>query len=243
MSSAIQATPLMTRLNLEWSHTLVDREHEFGALGVRVCGELFDEVRAIRGSAQDRALYELLALTRDGDKTAERLLVQVLLPVAQRMAHRVRALSEFDRVDRVGLAIGNAWEMIHLFTEKKMHLREKVFSNLTMGLVGLLAPAKTKNDELIGDRTSPVSDEVLEAVTGVWQEPAPALEVLALRLFAWARRAGVLTGDEIALLARVAIEEERQTDIAVELGVTVDCVNARVARARRKLKAAFVATG
>ncbi|OZB86638.1 MAG: hypothetical protein B7X41_13785, partial [Microbacterium sp. 14-71-5] len=169
--------------------------------------------------------------------------VQVLLPVAQRMAHRVRALSEFDRVDRVGLAIGNAWEMIHLFTEKKMHLREKVFSNLTMGLVGLLAPAKTKNDELIGDRTSPVSDEVLEAVTGVWQEPAPVLEVLALRLFAWARRAGVLTGDEIALLARVAIEEERQTDIAVELGVTVDCVNARVSRARRKLKAAFVATG
>lgn len=240
MSSAIQAAPLMTRLNLEWSSTFVDREHDFGPLGVRVCGDLFQEVRTARGAAQDAVLYELLVLTREGDKIAERVLVQVLIPAAQRMAHRVRALGEFERADRVGVAIGKAWEMIRHFTETKMHLREKVYSNLTMGALGLLTPAPTKNDELVGSRTSPVSDEVLEIVAGEWPAPNPPIEVLALKLFTWAIDTGVLTGDETALLARVAIEEERQIDIAAELGVTVDCVNARIARARRKLKAAYV---
>ena len=239
MSSVIQAAPLMTRLNVEWAHSCSAREHEFGILGVRVCGELFNEIRSSHGPAQDRLLYELLVLTRDGDRVAERLLVQVLLPAAQRMAHRVRALDEFARADRVGLAIGKAWEMIHLFSRTKMHLHQKVYSNLTMGIVGLLT-AKSKFDEVVGDRTATMSDELLENAAGEWPAPNPPIEVLALKLFAWAIDTGVLTGDETALLARVAIEEERQIDIAAELGVTVDCVNARIARARRKLKAAYV---
>ncbi|WP_036282111.1 RNA polymerase sigma factor [Microbacterium sp. CH12i] len=236
MSSTIQPAPLMTRLNLEWASSHADREHHFGQLGMRVCGELIEEIRNAQGQTEDALLYELIVLARQGDKVSERVLVQVLIPAAQRMAHRVRSLGDMDRADRVGYAIGKAWEMVGTY---KLHLREKVHANLTMGLLSLLTPKKTQYDIVVADRTTPVSDEVLEVVAGEWNEPDAPFEVLAARLFTWAIDTGVLTRDETALLARVALGEEKQTEIAKELGVSVDCVNQRIARARRRLKTAY----
>lgn len=227
----------LRRCWLEWENTLAIREHAFGALGVRVCGELFDEIRRSTGDAQDVLLYELLVLARGGDKIAERVLVQILIPVAQRMAHRVRSLADRDRVDRVGYAISCAWEMTARY---RLHLRRRVHANLTMGLLDLLTE-KSMNDRLIADRTTPTSDEVLEEVAGAWKEPDAPVEVLAARLFSWAVDTEVLTREETALLARISLGDERQVDIAAELGIKVDCLNKRVTRARRRLKQAYVA--
>ncbi|MDZ5146354.1 hypothetical protein [Microbacterium testaceum] len=236
MSSVINPAPLMTRLNLEWTNVLASREHEFGRLGTRDCAELLTTIRASKGAAQDALLYELIVLAREGDRIAERVLVQVLIPAAQRMAHRVRSLGDMDRADRVGYAIGRAWEMIGRYN---LHLKEKVHGNLTMGLLGLLSPTKTQNDVNVADRTTAVSDDMLEVVAGQWQEPDLPMEVLAARLFTWATDTGVLTSDETALLARVALGDEKQTEIAADLSVTVDCVNKRVARSRRRLWVAY----
>lgn len=252
MSSTIQPAPLMTRLNLEWSNTHAPRVHDFGVLGVRVCGELFEEIRYLRHQArsnqntpgireeylvaEDEILIELISLARAGDRMAERTLVQVLLPAAQRMAHRVRSLGDMDRADRVGYAITMAWEMI---SQYKLHLRRRVHANLTMGLLRLLSPKKTQNDLVVADCTAPVSDEVLEAVAGGWSGPEQPIEVLAARLFSWGVENGIVTREETALLARVTLGEEKQTDIARELGVSVDCINQRVKRSRQRLRVAF----
>lgn len=252
MSSTIQPAPLMTRLNLEWSTTHAPREHYFGALGIRLCGELLEEIHQVHRAArskqisssdrdaylaeEDAILIELISLAHTGDRIAERTLVQLLLPAAQRMAHRVRSLGDMDRADRVGYAISMAWEMI---SQYKLHLRRRVHANLTMGLLRLLSPKKTQNDTVVSDCTTPVSDDVLEAVAGGWNGPEQPVEVLAARLFTWAVNNGIVTREETALLARVALGDERQTDIADEMGVSVDCINQRIKRARLRLKNAY----
>lgn len=236
MSSTVRPAPLMTRLNDEWVSSFADREHAFGALGSRSCGELLAEIRQARGEDQDVLLYELLQLAHTGDVVAERLLVQVLIPAAQRMSNRVRSLADLDRSERVGYAIGQAWESMNGYP---MHLRRRVHANLTMGLLKRLSPEKTQNDRIVADRTFPIADEALEVAAGSWGGPDKPVEVLAADLFAWAVDTGVLTSDETALLAQVAFGEKKQTDLASELGVSVDCLNKRVARIRGRLKVAY----
>lgn len=252
MSSTIQPAPLMTRLNLEWSTTHAPREHYFGALGIRLCGELLEEIHQVHRAArskqisssdrdaylaeEDAILIELISLAHTGDRIAERTLVQLLLPAAQRMAYRVRSLGDMDRADRVGYAISMAWEMI---SQYKLHLRRRVHANLTMGLLRLLSPKKTQNDLVVANCTTPVSDDVLEAVAGGWNGPEQPIEVLAARLFSWGVDNGIVTREETALLARVTLGEEKQTDIAQELGVSVDCINQRIKRSRQRLRVAF----
>lgn len=252
MSSTIQPAPLMTRLNLEWSTTHAPREHYFGALGIRLCGELLEEIHQVHRAArskqisssdrdaylaeEDAILIELISLAHTGDRIAERTLVQLLLPAAQRMAHRVRSLGDMDRADRVGYAISMAWEMI---SQYKLHLRRRVHANLTMGLLRLLSPKKTQNDLVVANCTTPVSDDVLEAVAGGWSGPEQPIEVLAARLFSWGVDNGIVTREETALLARVTLGEEKQADIAQELGVSVDCINQRIKRSRQRLRVAF----
>lgn len=251
MSSTIQPAALMTRLNLEWSTTHASREHEFGGLGVRVCGDLLEDIHGLHRSArtkklsvaerevhlaaEDAILIELISLARSGHRMAERTLIQMLLPAAQRMAHRVRSLGDMDRADRVGCAISMAWEMV---SQYKLHLRRRVYANLTLGMLRLLSPASTLNDRSIADRTTPVADDVLETVAGEWNGPETPVEVLAARLFSWGVGNGIVTREETALLARVTLGEEKQTEIALELGVSVDCINQRVKRSRQRLRAA-----
>lgn len=190
------------------------REYLFGALGIRGCGDLLEEIRQLHRAAsnrrasaekrekaavqEDATLYELVTLARGGDRQAERVLVQLLIPAAQRMAHRVTRLGDFDRADRVGYAIGAAWESIRSF---KLHLRRRIHANLTMGMLSILAPEKTQNEKLIHDCTAPVSDEVLEQEAGEWQQPEKPVEVQLAQLFTWAIDTGVLQRDEVALLS------------------------------------------
>lgn len=251
MSSAVHTASLMTRLNHDWEHTQAPREHLFGALGIRGCGDLLEEIRQLhrlasgrQGSAEarekaaaqeDATLYELITLARGGDRQAERVLVQLLLPAAQRMAHRVTRLGDFDRADRVGYAIGAAWESIRGF---KLHLRRRIHANLTMGMLSILAPEKTQNEKLIHDCTVPVSDEVLVEEAGEWEQPETPVEIQLARLFTWAVDTGVLQRDEVALLSRSALGDETAAEIAASLGLTRACLRKRVDRIRARLSAA-----
>lgn len=246
MSATVQPAPIATRLNTEWESRYAHREYLFGALGIRSCDDLITEIRAgVRrdsSTAQrertDVVLYELLTLARSGNRIAERVLVQVLLPAAQRMAHRVRALDGMDRADRVGYAITCAWEVIGV--DYKMHLHQRVHANLTMGLLGKLSE-RTPTDKAIHDQTTAVSNEFLEAELDAWTGAEPPVEVLALRLFAWAVDTGALTREETALLARVTMgdDEETREQIAESLGITIDNLHKRVQRIRKRLKAAY----
>ena len=166
--TSTRPAPLMTRLNSAWTVQIAAKEDEFGSLGFHTAGALLEQIRTTKGAVQDALLYELVTLTHQGDRTAERVVLQSLIPAAQRMAHRVRSLDDFDRHDRVGYAIGAAWESIQKY---KLHLHARVMANLTMNMLGILAPEKTANDRLIADKTAPMAADVLEIEAGAWHEP------------------------------------------------------------------------
>jgi len=235
MSSTTAPAPLMTRLNQDWAGVHVSREHLFGQLGARTCGELLEQIRTSKGTEQDALLYELVTLARKGDRIAERVLIQVLIPAAQRMAHRVTTLDDFEKADRVGYAIGAAWESIRTY---RLHLRTSVHGNLTMNMLAIIAPKKTANDRDIHAHTSPVSDETLDVVAGAWERPEQPAEMKLARLFTWALDTRVLERDEIALLSRAALGDETHQEIAADLGVTVAAMRKRVDRIRARLRCA-----
>lgn len=233
MSTAVHTVSLLTRLNHDWVTTHAQREHQFGTLGVRISAELLEHLRTTTGAAQDAVLYELVVLTHAGDHHAERLLVQLLLPAAQRMANRTTRLDDFTRTDRVGYAIGAAWESIRTY---KLHRHARVHANLTMGMLALLAPAKTQNDIQVHDRTAPVSDTILDLHE--WQQPASSPERALADLFNWAARSRVIDREEISLLSRATLGDETRDQIARSLDITVECLRKRVARIQARLATA-----
>lgn len=238
-TTASRTTPIVTKLNVEWATVLACRVASYGTLGEHTGRDLFDAVQTASGTAQDEILHALLCLARDGHRPAERLLVQLLVPAARRMAHRVRALDDLDRADRVGFAVGAAWESIRTY---RLHLHGRVMANLTMGMLSILAPQVTANDRLIADRTQTVSDDVLEQVSGVWEHPEAAPDVELANLFTWAVDTNVLAPTEVALLSRACLGEETHAVIATDLGITCDGLRTRLKRIRKRLSIAAQST-
>ena len=246
MSATVHPAPIATRLNTEWDARYAHRTYLFGSLGIHSCEDLLTEIRtgARRGSTPaqqertDVVLHELLTLARSGNRIAERILMQVLLPAAQRMVNRVRALDGMNSADRVGYAITCAWELIrHGY---KMHLHQRVHANLTMGLLNKLAE-RTPTDKAVHEMTTPVTNDVLEVELGPWADEEPPVEVLALRLFTWAIDTGTLTREETALIARVTMgdDDETREQIAAEFGISLDNLQKRIQRIRKRLKVAY----
>lgn len=232
--TASRTTPLVTKLNSDWDAFSI-RTLQFGPLGFCEPSTLLTGIRSTSGSAaQDEVLYTLLCLARDGHTAAERVLLQALIPAARRMAHRVRSLDDFDRADRVGYAIGAAWESIRTY---RLHLHARVMANLTMNMLRILTPEPTANDRLIASRTTPVSDDFLEEVSGAWS-PEPSPETELANLFTWAIDTNVLTRDEVALLSRVALGDETHEMIAADLGMARDGLRTKVKRIRKRLSTA-----
>ena len=233
--TSTRPAPLMTRLNTEWTTLIAEKEHQFGSLGTATSAAILKRIRASKNTAQDAVLYELVTLAHGGDRTAERVLLQALIPAAQRMAHRVRSLDDFDRHDRVGYAIGAAWESIQRY---KLHLRGRVMANLTMNMLGILAPEKSANDRIIADRTTPVATDVLEAEAGAWVTPEPTPEERLAELFTCALDNNLVTTEEVALLSRTALSDEKHAAIAEDLGLSIACLRKRADRIRARIAGA-----
>ncbi|WP_435740101.1 hypothetical protein [Clavibacter nebraskensis] len=234
-ATASHITPLITKLNIEWDTDLGARISDYGSLGAQRGDVLLEKVRTTTGTGQDELLHALLCLTREEHRAAERLLVQALVPAARRMAHRVRALDELDRTDRVGFALGAAWESIRTY---KLHLNRRVMANLTMGMLSILAPATTANDRIIASHTHPVGDDVLEHVAGAWEDPGESPDAQLANLFAWAVDTNVITSSEVALLSRACLGDESHLVIAADLKITVDGLRTRLKRIRKRLRIA-----
>lgn len=240
--TSVRTLPLMTRLNQEWAATYVDRADDFGPLGTLPAGELLARIRTLVCQRSydelDGILYELLTQIRNGSKPAERLLVQMLIPVAQRMAHRVRNLGDLDRNDRISFAIGCAWEEIRHHAHERMHLHQKLYGNLTHNLLRRLTRESASGD----DRVVTCSDDILEDVAGAAPAEQVPAEVRLAKLFDWAIDAGIVTSDDVALLSRVALREERTTlaDIAAELDTTAEALRKSTARIRQRISRAIL---
>jgi DNA-directed RNA polymerase specialized sigma24 family protein len=234
MSTTFQRTPsLVTQLNREWA-SIAGRGIDCGRTGWRSGADLLAAIRQSNGPEQDALLHALLSRGRDGDAAAERVVLQVLIPAAQRMAQRVRGLEDLDRADRAGDAIGAAWESIRTY---RLHLGERVMANLTMNMLRFLTPKPTANERLIAARTITVSDEFLEIVSAAWT-PQPTPEVELANILAWAVDTRVLTRGEVALLVRAALGEQTHAVIAAELGLSLEGLRSRLTRIRKRLATA-----
>ena len=232
-AAIVRTTPLVTQLNTEWA-TLAGRAVDCGAHGRRSGAELLEAIRQSNGAEQDVVLHALLVLGRDGNGNAERVVLQALLPAAQRIAQRVRGLDHLDRSDRAGYAVGAAWESIRTY---RLHLRDRVMANLTMNILRLLAPKPAANDRLVAARTITVSDEFLE-IASASHAPEPSPEVELANVLAWALQTGVLTRRENDLLTYAALGDQTHSAIAQQMGVSVEGLRSRLTRIRKRLATA-----
>jgi DNA-binding CsgD family transcriptional regulator len=229
-NSFARTTPLVTRLNSEWV-TVAGRIIDCGAYGRHSGADLLAEIRHNNGAAQDAILHALLCVGRDGSTAADRVVLQALVPAAQRIAQRVRSLEYLDRADRAGYAMGAAWESIRTY---RLHLRERVMANLTMNLLRFLTPKPTANERLIAARTITVSDEFLETVATAWM-PELAPEVELANILTWAVNTRVLTRNEVALLVRATLGEQAHATIAADMGLSLEGLRSRLTRIRKRL--------
>ncbi|MCS6553265.1 hypothetical protein NYS55_17740 [Curtobacterium flaccumfaciens pv. flaccumfaciens] len=227
-----RAFSLDNKLRREWEDEISGRVHAFGSFGIMTAAAMLEQARRGVDEDRDELLHELLCLAHHGDQTAERVLLQLLIPAARNMAHRVHALDELSRNDRVDIAIGAAWESIRRY---KLHLRARVMANLTMGTLSVIAPKPSANDRLVAGVTTCVTDEVLEHVAGAWTKPEPSPESELANLLTWAVDTHVVTTDEVALLDRAYLGEESHTAIATDLGITSEGVRKRLARVRNRI--------
>lgn len=236
MSTATaQPASLMTKLDLEWNDRYADVVRDFGLPEPLTGGQLREKIRNTAPAGRDEMLHAMLTAAHAGNRDAERVLVQLLIPVARRMAHRISTLSDYDWGDRVSVAIVTAWETIRRY---QLRRNQRVWANLTMDLLGALNPRKTANDLQIADRTITVDHDILTAVVEATPAAEPSPEVRLASLFTWAVDVGVLTRDEVALLSRVALGDETQDVIAAELGTTAPALRMSVIRIRKRLSAA-----
>jgi DNA-binding CsgD family transcriptional regulator len=232
-TTLVRTTPLVTQLNSEWA-TVADRLVDCGMNGRRSGADLLTAIRQSNGPEQDLLLHTLIMLGRDGDDRAERVVLQALIPAAQRIAQRVRGLEELDRADRAGYAVGAAWESIRTY---RLHLRDRVMANLTMNMLRFLTPKPTANERLIAARTITVSDEILESVAVFWT-PEPTPEVKLANVLAWAVDTRVLTPAEVDLLVRTALGNRTHAAIAAGMGLSVEGLRSRLTRIRKRLASA-----
>lgn len=228
-----RTTPLVTQLNSEWA-TVAGRIIDCGVYGRCSGADLLAEIRNNHGAEQDALLHTLLRLGHDGGTAADRVVLQSLVPAAQRIAQRVRSLEDLDRADRAGYAMGAAWESIRTY---RLHLQERVMANLTMNLLRFLTPKPTANERLIAARTITVSDEFLETVATAWM-PELAPEVELANILTWAVNTRVLTRNEVALLVRATLGEQAHATIAADMGLSLEGLRSRLTRIRKRLSTA-----
>jgi DNA-directed RNA polymerase specialized sigma24 family protein len=231
--TSLKAPSLISHLNREWA-TLAGRTIDCGTAGWHSGTELLATIRQASGCEQDAILHRLLRLGRDGNAAAERVLLQALIPAAQRIVQRVRGLEDIERADRPGYAIGAAWESIRTY---RMHLEARVMANLTMNMLRLLAPEPSANERLIAARTITVTDQFLETVTAAWT-PEPTPEAELANVLAWAVGRHVLDREEVALLIKASLGEQTHAAIAAEIGLSLEGLRSRLTRIRRRLSAA-----
>ncbi len=250
-TTAFTQTGLLSTLREEWDTDLADREHDFAGIGVRTCGHLEAEIRSAKRtpagpegtgpSEQDRLLHALLAAAHNGDRTAERVVLQFMLPKAVHLARSCRGLRALTintgtAFDAVSTAIGAAWESIATYP---LNRTERVQANLNMD--ALLIVNKTMrnvdDEENVDTADLEVTLELQGKSTPFEPEWGDSSFHDLVTVLQWAIDAEALTPDEVRILARfdLAEELEERDALAEELGIHRDSLTRKVYRIRVKL--------
>ena len=202
-------------------------------------------------AARDAVLLALLALAKDGDRLAGRVVLQVMLPKAVRLATSIVRRPDVlgDRDEAQASAIAAMWQAIATYPLAARPGR--VTANLALDTLALLQRGHTGSSHFA--RTFPEQPfgdlrELGEA--GRYDvepdESAGPVDAELLVLLAWAVRNDVLDLDQARLLARVYAIDGRPADtaaVAAEHGVSWSTLRQRCHRLARRLGQAAIAAG
>jgi hypothetical protein len=228
----------LSTLCLEWDRDFADRAHDFGSLGILDCGALETVLHTASKVDADRQLHVLLSQAASGDKIAERVVLQVMLPKTAQLARTCACLRSLSPADAAWSAFSAMWEAVKTYP---LHRTRSVAGNLGLNALAVINESlglpRNHVDE-VG-----VPDEDLEAKMNEGTEARSAEPEWGdssfhdlLKVLTWAADTGTLTRQEISILARADLGEESDREsLADELQSTRAALSKRVWRIRTKL--------
>lgn len=231
-------TGYLSTLCIEWDRDYAGTLHDFGMLGILECGPLEESLHRVSKSEGDRLLHALLTLAVDGDRVAERLVLQAMLPKTAQLARTCACLRSLSPADAAWSAFSAMWEAVKTYP---LHRTTSVAGNLGLNALAIinetLGLPRNHVDE-IG-----VSDEDLEAKMNEGADAQSAEPEWGdsafhdlVKVLSWAAETGTLARDEISILARADLgEQSDRSALANELGASRAALSKRVWRIRTKL--------
>ena len=225
-------------LCMEWDRDFAGRTHDFGSLGMLECGDLEEALHIVKKPEADRRLHILLSQAAAGDKVAERVVLQVMLPKTAQLARTCACLRSLSPADAAWSAFGAMWEAVKTYP---LHRTTSVAGNLGLNALAVinetLGLPRNHVDE-IG-----VLDEDLEAKMNEGAEARSTEPEWGdssfhdlVKVLTWAADTGALTRQEISILARADLGDDTdRVSLADELGSTRASLSKRVWRIRTKL--------
>ncbi|WP_316309513.1 RNA polymerase sigma factor [Clavibacter michiganensis] len=182
---------------------------------------------------KDRVLLELLHAAVDGDSLAAHTVVRLFLPKAIKFARSCTALRALTLDDAIATAVSAVWQAARTYP---VHRTSSPSANLQLNALGIISGGPASDSELTAE------DDYLEArLNREHHEPTPD-EDLA-EVLAWALETRTLDRDEVRLMVRYYLADERDISsnreaIAHELGLSPAALQKRASRIRLRLIAA-----
>jgi len=237
MHVSTSATPLERALLNEWNNTIATKLHSFGDLGALTGDEAVNLIRRPQPAEdRDQILLRLLTLEHEGDEIAGKVVMKSFLALAFRLARTsasVRTIWRHSPTDATATTIGALWEVIRTYP---LHRTNSVAGNIRLECVKLLERGFGSINEVAW---TAVDDDTLEHLVDSNAEPVEDPIRDLITLFTWSIDNGILTGDEVRLLARIELADgnpgEERERASRELGISRDTLNRRVHRIRTKL--------
>jgi hypothetical protein len=200
---------------------------------------------------RDAVLLALLELARGGDELAGRVVLQVMLPKAVRVAMSVVRRPDVlgDREEAQARAVAALWQAIA--TYPLLTRPARVPGNLALDTLALVQRGHTGSSHFtVAFPEQSFADlQVLGEAGRLDVGPddlfGPA-DAELLMLLAWSVRSGVLELQEARLLARIYLPDGQPPDtgvIAAELGISRAALRQRCSRLARRLGDAAIAAG
>jgi len=230
---------VISQLLQDWDERLSVRTHDFGPLGTRSCQDVLLELRASESAEQDLLLHALLSLAAAGDQVSEDLVLYFMLPKASHFTRSCAALRMQPHADAAAAAVGAMWEAIRTYP---LHRSSSVRGNLGLNALSIITRSLGAGLQK-GSEEYPTADDMLEDALlrdgGVASlEPAWGDDSFhdLVTVLTWAADSGVLTRDEVSLLARCDLgDKAEREDLADQLGINFQSLTRRVHRVRSKL--------
>ena len=223
-----------------------------GVDGLRATVQLLQSA-GVTASERDEILVGLLARAQDEDRLAGRVVLQVMLPAAVRIAQAINNRPDVlgDADEAFALVLAALWQVIATYPVASR--RTKVPANLYLDTLALVRRGHTSSthraalvfpEQSYADVRTAAEPGRLDAGQ---DDPAGPADAQLCTVLAWAVRSCVLRLDEARLLVRVYGLDGGPADagpaVAAECGVSWPALRQRCHRIARRVGQAAVAAG